>query len=734
MRSILLFSVLVNAVCFGQKNESYLIKQELFLGNKLANSKSTYVTVSSNKTLSKQAFPLEINTKAITYTDPERQFIFSSLYPDSSLNVLYSSMLADVLMQLHQPIYFNFQGEQTIVDTTSLKKEIRVKAQHWELTDDVAAMVANNMAGVGAALSQELNHAYINKDFLKRLQVESQLVDSKRYSMTKSDKQKVYLTFKDTSKQLEGELVIAKKGCKLISLNQRQTYTFDNRPVLSTTNIQQLETIMHPTYDETYAEMLLSSSFVSKKLLTDGAVDSVKVVEYIKKYDAIFPNDKFFVQKKLNLLQQIKDDKQYDLTLKNTPVNLLAGTHHLSNLLYRGELSKDKFMALIPLLDKEKKYNWIQNSLYQGYAPSKEYLSASEQIELLLNGFSELEKQYIYPMVLWQRIEDLDNDLPQSRNLFNELMGLNADYWTNGNAGRYALMIYQRMVPIDEVFSRQMLNDIIAKLTTLYDTDQTKDRHITRAHLATAYYFAYQLVHKNDRREALAYLEKAALYSPKKDAEIAYDSYYDTNLLKAQNNYSEDYLTELASTGQKDVALSKYIKEFLTVQGTSYRGLRDFYQHYYSDQKFSEFFMQKVVSQLPEAPNFILKNLQNGQTTNDDLKGKWTLVDFWGTWCGPCVAEMPKLNDFYDQLRINKERSQRIGFVSIACSDTEDKVKNFIAKNNYTIPVLMSDNRVERDFNVQGYPSKYILTPEGKLIAMPFGFDWQQLLEEIAFF
>jgi len=170
------------------------------------------------------------------------------------------------------------------------------------------------------------------------------------------------------------------------------------------------------------------------------------------------------------------------------------------------------------------------------------------------------------------------------------------------------------------------------------------------------------------------------------------------------------------------------------MQGTSYKGLRNFYQHYYSDQKFSEFFMQKVVSQLPDAPNFILSNLQNGQTTKDDLKGKWTLVDFWGTWCGPCVAEMPKLNNFYEQLKIDKERSQRIGFVSIACSDTKDKVKNFIVKNNYTLPVLMSDNRVERDFNVQGYPSKYILTPGGKLIAMPFGFDWQQLLEEIAVF
>ncbi len=45
----------------------------------------------------------------------------------------------------------------------------------------------------------------------------------------------------------------------------------------------------------------------------------------------------------------------------------------------------------------------------------------------------------------------------------------------------------------------------------------------------------------------------------------------------------------------------------------------------------------------------------------------------------------------------------------------------------------MSDGWVEKSFQVRGYPSKYI-TPGGKLITMPFGFDWQPLLEEVATF
>lgn len=639
-------------------------------------------------------------------------------------------------MNLQQPIRFDFQHQETIVDTSSLRKEIGSTARYWQLSDDIAEMVRNNVAVGAGFLCNKLNYQYLDKDLIKRLESEPILVKSERYQLTKSDKKNLYLAFRDTSGVSDGELVVDKKTLQPIRLYLRNEYIQDNRSFITTTIMQMLDTNVSSTYDQTYAEMLLFGSFVSKALYTDEAIDSMKVMKYITKNDAIFAKNRTFVNKKLDLLQQIKNNKLYNLSLNDVPLHLLSGTHHLSNFLYNGAISRDKFITVIPLLNNERRYNWIQNVLYQqlGRPAAAGILSSDEQADLLVNYFSENEKQYTYPMILGQQIIQQADDLSQAKKLLEELMNLNDAYWINGNVGRYALLACQRLTNLHQDYTHQLLTDIISRLTVLYNADKTEHRNITRAHLATANYLAYQMTNKSDKEEALNYLEKAALYSPKNQAETAYNSSYDIMFLKSKKSYAEEYLTELAAGGKKDVALQKYVDEFLTVQGTSYKGLRDFYQHYYPEQKFGEFFIQKVVPQLPDAPDFALANLENSKIAKADLKGKWTLVDFWGTWSGPCVAEMPKLNSFYEHLKTDKSRGDKIGFMSIACNDAVDKVKNFLAKNNYMIPVLMSDGRVEKSFQVRGYPSKYILTPGGKLITMPFGFDWQPLLEEVATF
>lgn len=64
--------------------------------------------------------------------------------------------------------------------------------------------------------------------------------------------------------------------------------------------------------------------------------------------------------------------------------------------------------------------------------------------------------------------------------------------------------------------------------------------------------------------------------------------------------------------------------------------------------------------------------------------------------------------------------------------DTKEKVQRFLSDNDYEIPVLMSDNKIQGAYKVRGYPSKYIITPEGKLISTEFGFDWQTLVSQLA--
>ncbi len=176
--------------------------------------------------------------------------------------------------------------------------------------------------------------------------------------------------------------------------------------------------------------------------------------------------------------------------------------------------------------------------------------------------------------------------------------------------------------------------------------------------------------------------------------------------------------------------MQSYIQEFLNNPGSGFHSLSTFYRENYDSANFGNFFKNDIIPQLPDAPSFLLKDIADKDFSSKQLEGKWTVVDFWGTWCGPCVAEMPKLNQYY--LGLKQDKMSNIAFMSIACRDTKEKVQRFLSDHNYDIPVLISDNQVEITYKVRGYPSKYIVTPEGKLISTDFGFDWQTLVAQLS--
>ncbi|MFN8692449.1 MAG: TlpA family protein disulfide reductase, partial [Cyclobacteriaceae bacterium] len=74
---------------------------------------------------------------------------------------------------------------------------------------------------------------------------------------------------------------------------------------------------------------------------------------------------------------------------------------------------------------------------------------------------------------------------------------------------------------------------------------------------------------------------------------------------------------------------------------------------------------------LPELPS-----LQGQIVSMEKLKGKPTLINFWFTWCAPCLAEMPVLNN------LRKKYGESVNFVALA-ADSEEKVRNFLAKRTF---------------------------------------------------
>lgn len=113
-----------------------------------------------------------------------------------------------------------------------------------------------------------------------------------------------------------------------------------------------------------------------------------------------------------------------------------------------------------------------------------------------------------------------------------------------------------------------------------------------------------------------------------------------------------------------------------------------------------------------EAPNFTLKDLEGRPVSLKDFKGKGLLINFWATWCVPCVAEMPALEKLYQELK-----GDGIIVVGINFDPPENAagVKEFIRDKGITFPILLADSiELANAWGVSGFPESFLVDREGK--------------------
>ncbi len=108
------------------------------------------------------------------------------------------------------------------------------------------------------------------------------------------------------------------------------------------------------------------------------------------------------------------------------------------------------------------------------------------------------------------------------------------------------------------------------------------------------------------------------------------------------------------------------------------------------------------------APAFALTNLAGKQVSLADYKGKPLLINIWATWCAPCVAELPELQN------LQNARKDVLTLLEINYKEPGEAVATFIKKNNYTMEVLLDEKGdVGRDYQMFGLPTSYFVDRNG---------------------
>jgi peroxiredoxin len=110
-----------------------------------------------------------------------------------------------------------------------------------------------------------------------------------------------------------------------------------------------------------------------------------------------------------------------------------------------------------------------------------------------------------------------------------------------------------------------------------------------------------------------------------------------------------------------------------------------------------------------KAPDFELKTLAGDTVKLSDLKGKKVMLNFWATWCPPCKAEMPAMEEFH------KEAGDEVVILAVNIDPHLD-VKAFVDENGITFPIpLDAEDKVNETYQVLSIPTTYFIDSKGNI-------------------
>lgn len=351
----------------------------------------------------------------------------------------------------------------------------------------------------------------------------------------------------------------------------------------------------------------------------------------------------------------------------------------------------------------------------------------------------------VRPIHLWVQVQQHAQDdraLARLTRAFLDTALLVPDLYANRSA-RYAFLVHQVIAKRKALqpLADRLLAVTLQQLKAGLAAADTASRSMQERRVWYKYLYAYgsfvkagQLSAQKKEKAAAAWLKTASDHSPGlADKQYASGYFYDMYFLfeKEKATFQDDYvrfLTRNSSNNQETLATLKS----LALTNPGFKGyLQSFYDtHFSGAEAFGSFWTRSINETALPLLHFSLKQLDGHTFSTANLRGRWALVDFWGTWCAPCRKEHPDLQQLYRSFAAPD--TGRLVLLTIACADQENAVNAYMAQHRYSFPVAMADNRIEKLYRVSSYPSKLLITPQGKYLVIPFGIDWVDFVRKYA--